>query len=246
MHFGLIGYPLNNTFSKNYFEGIFSNRNLHGYTYRNFPLQDLSVLRRLIADEHLSGLNVTLPHKINVMQYVDELDPSAEKTGAVNCIKVNGKTLIGYNTDVYGFYQSLLPMLQSWHQRALILGNGGAARAVKVALHQAGISWHTVTRQDISQNPTGEYLSYEELNEASVRSHQILINTTPLGMFPNTSGLPHFPYPFITDKHVAIDLIYLPEKTRFLEQAEQYGARIKNGLHMLHMQADRSWEVWNE
>jgi len=142
MHYGLIGNPLENTFSKNFFESVFKAQNLEGFTYNNFPLHDLSVLKQLIADKHLSGLNVTLPHKINVLPYMNELDESAQKTGAVNCIKVTGKTLKGYNTDVYGFYQSLLPLLQRWHQRALILGNGGAARAVKVALQQAGISWH--------------------------------------------------------------------------------------------------------
>jgi shikimate dehydrogenase len=245
MHYGLIGNPLENTFSKNFFESVFKAQNLEGFTYNNFPLHDLSVLKQLIADKHLSGLNVTLPHKINVLPYMNELDESAQKTGAVNCIKVTGKTLKGYNTDVYGFYQSLLPLLQRWHQRALILGNGGAARAVKVALQQAGISWHTVTRQNIDNNLTGEYLSYEDVNEACIRSHQVIINTTPLGMFPNTSGMPDIPYSFMTEKHLAYDLIYLPETTRFLEMAANYGATTKNGLQMLHLQAERSWEVWN-
>jgi shikimate dehydrogenase len=245
MHLGLIGYPLSNSFSKTYFEKLFVRNGLSGYTYNNFPIQNIAELSELLNTYQLSGLNVTIPHKISVIDYLTELDESAREAGAVNCIKIKGDKLTGYNTDVYGFRESLLPLLQPWHQQALILGNGGAARAVISALKQLGIQWRVVSRQ-VMENTNHELIGYNDLDKTCVRSHQLIINATPVGMHPHSDEALVFPYSYLTDKHLVYDLIYLPDETLFLTNAKAQGATIKNGLEMLHLQAQRSWEIWNE
>ena len=264
--FGLIGFPLKVAFSKNYFEEKFERENLNDHSYELFPLADISEFLELVKSQsNLCGLNVTIPHKKTVIQYLDELDESAREVGAVNVIKFekNGK-LIGYNSDVFGFEQSFLPLLKSHHKSALILGTGGASAAVAFVLRK-----HNIPYQFVSRQKTADVLTYKDLLEdrhcerseaiqiaSSLRSRNddafcngdfnIIINTTPLGMTPNTGDFPDLPYDKITSDFLCYDLVYTPEKTQFLTKAEQHGATIKNGLEMLHLQAEKAWEIWTK
>ncbi|MNV48410.1 Shikimate dehydrogenase [compost metagenome] len=187
---------------------------------------------------------MTIPYKVDILAYVKELDDAAAKIGAVNCIDIrreNGKVIYkGYNTDAYGFEASLKPFLKEYHTKALIFGDGGAAKAIKYVLDKLGISFLIVTRK-----PSDNSILYEELNEGLLKEHTILINTTPLGMSPNADTFPEIPYEFITEKHLAYDLVYNPELTQFLAKAQAGGAAVKNGLEMLYLQAERSWDIWN-
>ncbi|MBD3750111.1 MAG: shikimate dehydrogenase [Sphingobacteriales bacterium] len=258
--FGLIGYPLGHSFSEKYFTEKFKKENLKHYVYELFPIQNLSELPALLEHQKdLCGLNVTIPHKIGVMYYLDEIDKDAQAIDAVNCIKVthhhsvqslfSGELcklnaykpkLIGYNTDAYGFELSLVPLLKSHHKNALILGNGGAARAVKFVLEKLDIEYKFVSRR-----PLNNMLSYEELNKNILKEYQIIINTTPLGTFPKVEECAPIPYQFITSKHLLYDLIYNPAESLFLRKGKEKGAQIKNGEEMLRLQADKSWEIWN-
>jgi len=252
--FGLIGFPLKVAFSKNYFEEKFERENLNDHSYELFPLADISEFLELVKSQpNLCGLNVTIPHKKTVIEYLDELDESASEVGAVNVIKFekNGK-LVGYNSDVFGFEQSFLPLLKPHHKSALILGTGGAAAAVAFVLRK-----HSIPYQFVSRQKTADFLTYQDLYENECRfacggeacltptGFNIIINTTPLGMTPNTGDFPDLPYDKITSDFLCYDLVYTPEKTQFLAKAEQHGATIKNGLEMLHLQAEKAWEIWN-
>ena len=192
----------------------------------------------------LRGINVTIPHKVNVLRYLDELDEAAEEIGAVNCISVerlNGQTrLKGYNTDAYGFEESLKPYLKEHHTKALILGDGGAAKAVKYTLGRLGIAYISVVRRAVPGA-----LLYEDITPELISSHQLIINTTPLGTFPKVDEAPAIPYELLTSAHLAYDLVYNPEETAFLKRAKAQGAMVKNGLEMLHLQALRAWSIWN-
>lgn len=207
--------------------------------YKNFPLEHINELEKVLSDTPgLAGLNITIPYKEAVIPYLNELSETAKKVAAVNTIQfVNGK-LIGHNTDVFGFERSLLPLLKPWHQNALVLGTGGASKAVVHVLNRLGITYTMVSRNEESG------MLYEELDRAMIRSHQMVINCTPLGMFPDTETFPPIPYQFFTDLHIAYDLIYLPEETKFLNFAKQHGAVTKNGLQMLELQAEKAWEIW--
>ena len=259
--FGLIGYPLGHSFSEKYFTEKFEKEKLNNCVYQLFPIQNLSDLPQLLANEKdLQGLNVTIPHKIGVMYYLDEIDKAAQEIDAVNCIKVthhhsvssifsgelctlnaHKPKLIGYNTDAYGFEQSLKPLLESQHKKALILGNGGAARAVKYVLDKLKIEYKFVSRR-----PLQGMLNYSDLDQNLLKDYKIIINTTPLGTFPNVDECPDIPYEFITNKHLLYDLIYNPEETTFLRKGKEKGAKIKNGYEMLQLQAEKSWEIWNK
>lgn len=243
--FGLIGYPLTHSFSKKYFTEQFEREGTADCKYELFSLENITGLVPLLAEQTtLSGLNVTIPHKVNVLPYLDELDDAAEQIGAVNCIAIrsvdNKPYLKGYNTDAYGFAASLKPLLQAHHTKALILGNGGAAKAVKYVLHQLGISYQLVVRTAVPGA-----ITYEEVTPEMIATHQLIINTTPLGMYPDITAAPSLPYHLLSPAHIAYDLIYNPEETAFLQKAKAEGAVIKNGMEMLHLQADRSWEIWN-
>lgn len=239
--FGLIGYPLKNSFSENYFSTKFKTLGLSDCGYQNFPMENLAQFNSLIETQpELRGLNVTIPHKQNIIPFLSALDDSARNAGAVNCIKiVNGK-LIGYNTDIYGFEQSLLPLLA--HQNslhALILGTGGAAKAVAAVFTNLHIEFQFVSRKQNTKT-----LSYENLNEDIFTKNKLIVNCSPVGMFPNTEEAPAIPYQWITPSHICYDLIYLPAETLFLNRSKRQGATIKNGLEMLHLQAEKSWEIW--
>ena len=243
--FGLIGFPLGHSFSKKYFTDQFERDGNTDRSYELFPLENIASLVTLINEnESLKGLNVTIPHKVNVLPYLNELDDAARQIGAVNCIAIQEEgdytILKGYNTDAFGFEESLKPYLKEHHTKALILGDGGAARAVKYVLGKLSIDHVSVVR-----TAAPGAIVYEELNVELMRTHHLIINTTPLGTFPNVEAAPAIPYHLLTDQHLAYDLVYNPEVTEFLKRAKEKGAMIKNGLEMLHLQADRSWEIWN-
>jgi shikimate dehydrogenase len=258
--FGLIGYPLGHSFSEKYFSEKFINEGLEDHKYELFPLQNLSDFLKLLKEEQeLCGLNVTIPHKIGVMYYLDEVDPVAKEVDAVNCIKFTKKNpvksifsgelctmtdnkpqLKGFNTDVYGFELSLRPLLEPQHKKALILGNGGAARAVKYVLEKLKIDYKFVSRK-----PLAGMLAYKDITAATLKEYKIIINSSPVGTFPNTDEAPDIPYEFLDNKHLLYDLIYNPAETTFLKKGKEKGAKVKNGYEMLELQALKSWEIWN-
>ncbi len=239
--FGLIGYPLTHSFSKNYFTEKFKKEGIENCRYENFQLATIKDLSKVIDENpDLQGLNVTIPHKESVLQFLNERDELVKQTGACNCIKiVNGK-LIGYNTDVIGFEKSLLNKLKPAHKNALILGTGGAAKAVEFVLRKIGIHYKYVSRY-----PSVKNLSYEQLTPDLVKKNTLIINTTPLGMYPKVTEAPPLLYDAITQKHFLFDLIYNPEKTLFLKKGEERGAVIQNGYDMLVYQAEESWKIWS-
>ncbi|RZL51145.1 MAG: shikimate dehydrogenase [Pedobacter sp.] len=243
--FGLIGFPLSHSFSKKFFSEKFEAEQITACRYELFPIAHADEIKDLIASNpSLCGLNVTIPHKLNVMPFLNDIDRAAQEIGAVNCIAIDQKgdlpVLKGYNTDAYGFAESLKPLLEKQHQKALIFGDGGAAKAVKYVLDQLGISYLVVVR-----NPAPNAILYSAVTEQVLSEHKLLINTTPLGMLPNLNSYPVIPYQYVTPQHLAYDLVYNPEKTVFLEKAKEQGAKIKNGLEMLYLQAERSWYIWN-
>ncbi len=258
--YGLIGFPLGHSFSEKYFTEKFKKANLNTYQYSLYPLENIKDFPKLLAkDKELYGINVTIPHKIEVMQFLDEVDAAAKEIGAVNCIKiVHGDTvkslfsgelctfkpsdfkLIGYNTDAYGFEKSILPFIKNHHKKALILGNGGAARAIKYVLKKLKIKFKFVSRK-----PEKDMLSYTDLTADILKEYQIIINTSPVGTYPKADECPDIPYQFLTDKHLLYDLVYNPEETMFLKKGKEKGAAIKNGYQMLELQAEKSWEIWH-
>jgi shikimate dehydrogenase len=245
--YGLIGYPLSHSFSKNYFEEKFTREHLSDYRYENFPLQSLEELTRLIKDTpELQGFNVTIPYKEKVLPCLDRIDENSFEIGAVNTVKIDRQQrkpfLKGYNTDSYGFYTSLIPFLNKNVTDALILGTGGAAKAVASVLKKMGISCLFVSRHPMRS----DHISYADLCGPVLYHAQLIVNTTPVGMVPDTDACPDIPYEFITGKHLLYDLIYNPEETKFLARGKQWGARVVNGLAMLSLQAEKAWDIWND
>jgi len=255
--YGLIGFPLTHSFSKKYFTEKFEKENLDNCAYELYPMPNLSDLPELINSiPDLCGLNVTVPHKIGVMFYLDKVDAAAKEIDAVNCIKIvnlltveaffSGELssmqmrLEGYNTDAFAFEQSLRPLLKKQHQKALILGTGGASRAVAYVLKQLGISFKKVSRR-----AAGKQLTYKKLDADILKDYTLIINTSPVGTAPNNNECPDIPYEYLTGKHLLYDLVYNPIETEFLKRGKAKGAAIKNGLDMLHLQAEKSWEIWN-
>lgn len=240
--FGLIGYPLSHSFSKGYFAEKFRKENIQDAHYDVFPIPDISLFPDLVQRAHnLRGLNVTIPYKEQVIPYLDALDPEAEAIGAVNTIKFAAGKCTGYNSDVWGFEKSLLPLLQPYHLHALILGTGGASKAVAFVLNKLGITFRNVSR-----HATADILSYDQLTPELIADHKLIVNCSPLGMYPKVEECPDLPYQALGDHHLLYDLIYNPEETRFLQQGKERGAATKNGLEMLVLQAERSWQIWNE
>jgi shikimate dehydrogenase len=243
--FGLIGQTVSHSFSKNYFDEKFFREGLRDHHYELFPLDNIKEIEKLIKEtKGLTGLNVTLPYKEQVMQYLDEIDAAAKKIGAVNVIKFNtdGKRK-GYNTDSDAFYETIEKWLPKDKKlKALILGTGGSSKSVQEALTKLKIDYKLVSREKTKGD-----LSYEDIKAKPklVKDSLLIINTTPLGMHPNTNGMPPFDYELIGPEHYVYDLIYNPARTLFLQKAEMRGATIKNGLEMLHVQAEKSWQIWN-
>jgi shikimate dehydrogenase len=238
--YGIIGYPLLTTFSPGYFQEKFKQLGINE-TYDKFPLEKMEDLKELLKTYlSLKGLNVTIPYKQVVIPFLNELDDTAKKIGAVNCIQFKEGKLIGYNTDTIGFYNSIKPLLHKHHDKALILGTGGASKAVAYALQQLQIPFQFVSRE----KKEGQ-LIYSDLDETIIKAHKLIINTTPLGMKPFEGMSPEMPYSAISPEHLLYDLIYSPEETSFLQQGKSRGAIIKNGYEMLIGQAEAAWEIWN-
>jgi len=247
MTLGLIGKSLSHSFSKSYFEKKFLSEKTDSYSYLNFDLENLESLVKIISENNIDGLNVTKPYKESVIPFLNELDEIAKAIGAVNCIKVsivdNKPFLVGYNTDYYGFGQSIKPFLEPIHQKALILGTGGASKAIAYALKNIGVDVFFVTS---SEKKNENSFHYTELNEYILNAFKLVVNCTPLGMFPHTEDCPDIPYQFLTAQHLVYDLIYNPEETLFLKKAKEKNAVTINGLSMLKLQADKAWEIWHQ
>lgn len=240
--YGLIGKSLIHSFSKTFFEKKFNDLNLKGCSYQNFEIDAVDLFPAIIKkNKELSGLNVTIPYKETIIPFLDEIDDEAREIGSVNCINITNGRLKGFNTDAYGFSQSIKPFLDNKHQNALILGTGGAAKAVAYSLKNLGVEIYFVTS---SPKKTNNTFFYPEVNSYVMDAFKLIINTTPLGMFPKENECPPLPYHFFTKDHLAYDLIYNPEKTVFLKQAHANGAVVMNGLSMLQLQAEKSWEIW--
>jgi shikimate dehydrogenase len=244
--YGLIGYPLSHSFSKKYFTEKFQNEGIEDHQYELLPIEDIKKLPDLLIENPtLCGLNVTIPHKVNVLCYLNEVDEAAEKIGAVNCISIRSfdgeNYLKGYNTDAYGFEASLQPLLQPQHTKALVFGDGGAAKAVKYVLTKLGIEYQVVVRKELPDT-----ILYSAITAELLASHTLLINTTPLGMSPHVDSYPEIDYSQLGPDHLAYDLVYNPLETAFLAKAAAQGAQIKNGLEMLYQQAEKAWAIWNK
>lgn len=239
---GLIGFPLTVSFSPGWFAEKFRQEHLADWTYETFPLADIGDFPALLKSRSdLGGLNVTIPHKQTIIPFLDELDPAAARIGAVNTIKIeHGGRLIGYNTDGPAFQDSLVNLLgEDWSGHALILGNGGAAHAVKDACSQLDIPFTIASRKEGAKT-----ISYTELHQGGLTDFSLIINTTPLGMSPHVDACPDIPYEDLGSNHFLYDLIYSPAETCFLKMGNTRGARTKNGLEMLYLQAEKSWQIW--
>jgi shikimate dehydrogenase len=239
--FGLIGYPLTHSFSKKYFTEKFEQEGLSNCRYENFPFTSIDELKKVFDNNpDLLGLNVTIPYKEQVLPFLHKLSEAVKQVGACNCIKIISGKLHGFNTDVIGFEETLNAKLLPHHKKALVLGSGGASKAVQFVLQKKGIGFIVVSR---SSNPN--FISYEQATPELIEQHTLIINTTPLGMQPHTDFYPSIPYSVLTTGHYLYDLIYNPAKTLFLQKGEERGAAIQNGADMLVIQAEESWKIWN-
>lgn len=246
--FGLIGYPLTHSFSKRYFTDKFQRESIGNATYELYPLTHIQQLPELVhSHQQLVGLNVTIPHKESVIAYLHELDATAKGIGAVNTIRIirvgDQVRMIGFNTDVFGFLKSLKPFLTLHHDRALIIGTGGGAAAVAFGLKSLGIDvLFTGRKSSADKSP---YLPISQVSPELLRHYKLIVNTTPLGMFPDIDGFPDIPYSSMTSEHLVFDLVYNPESTVFMQKASAHGATALNGYDMLRYQAEKAWEIWN-
>jgi len=239
---GLLGKDIAYSFSRGYFKTKFEAEQLP-FTYENFDIDNISIFPKLLQDNHdISGLNVTIPYKEKVIPYLDKLDKKAKKIGAVNTITINSKgQLKGYNTDCYGFKNSIKPFLKKHHKKALILGTGGASKAIAYTLKKLNIKYDYVSRTTKSNVK----FTYDNLTIEDIKNYKIIINCSPVGTHPNINSCPKIPYDGITDQHLLYDLIYNPEETKFLKLGKTQGAQICNGLKMLELQAEKAWRIWN-
>ena len=243
--YGLIGYPLTHSFSKRFFTEKFENENIDS-TYDNFEIDSIQKFPEIVENNpELIGLNVTIPYKEQVIPFLDDLNDSAQEIGAVNTIKIirsnSGIRLKGFNTDTFGFENSLKPLLKPYHKKALILGTGGASKALKYVLTKLGIEFISASIEELKENE----IRYEEIDEKLMQERLLIINATPLGTYPKVETFPNIPYEFITNKHMLFDLVYNPEITQFMKRGQAKGASIKNGYEMLLGQALKSYEIWN-
>lgn len=239
--YGIIGYPLGHSFSRAFFTEKFQREHIDA-EYVNFEIPSADMLPGIVqANPNLRGLNVTLPHKEAVIPMLNELSNEAKEIGAVNVIRVRDGRLKGFNSDIIGFMDSIRPLLKPWHQHALVLGTGGASRAIRVGLQRLGIEWTYVSR-----TPAPGRLTYSELTPQLMEHYQVIVNCSPVGMFPRVDACPDIPYQLLTSRHLLYDLVYNPQETLFLKRGAEHGAAVKNGLEMLHLQALASWRFWNE
>lgn len=240
--YGLIGYPLGHSFSKQYFTQKFEKENLADCFFELFPLIKINQFNNLIKSQlSLKGLCVTIPHKQSVIPFLNSISEEAKNIGAVNCIEILPEGLKGHNTDVVGFEQSFIPYLKPHHSKALVFGTGGASKAVQYVLGKLNIPFLPVSRV-----PAGNHcIGYNKINKELLEEYKIIINCTPLGMYPNEDAMPELPYKYLSSQHYLYDLIYKPAETKFLRQGKQKGATIKNGYDMLIIQAEENWKIWN-
>ncbi len=241
--YGLIGYPLGHSFSKNFFNQKFESEKINA-KYINFEIPDINLLQEVLDNNrNLRGLNVTIPYKEQIIPFLDEIDEDAAKIGAVNVIKIirnkNSVKLKGYNSDIIGFCDSIKPLLNESRTKALILGTGGAAKAV-----MRGLEKLNVESVFVSRSKSQGCLTYDEIDKKIISEYKIIVNTTPLGMYPNVDECPDIPYELLTREHLCYDLLYNPDETKFMKEAKRYGAEVKNGLEMLLLQAFASWVIW--
>lgn len=234
---GLIGRNISYSFSKKFFTDKFQKLMLRDFSYDIFDLKEINEVENLFSDPQLIGFNVTIPYKEKIMDYLDKLSDEAEKIGAVNCVLIQNGKKTGYNTDAFGFEKTLLLHKKSHHTSALILGNGGAAKAVQYVLDKNGIPFQTVSRNS--------EINFENLDAATVQQHTLIVQCTPVGTFPNVEDCLQFPFEGLSDKHLVIDLIYNPNYTQFIINASEKGAKTVNGYYMLEQQAEKAWEIWN-
>lgn len=239
--YGIIGFPLGHSFSRVFFTEKFQKEHIDA-EYVNFEIPSAHLLPEIVrSNPHLRGLNVTLPYKEAVIPMLDSMSDEAREIGAVNVIQVREGRLKGFNSDIIGFMGSLRPLLKPWHQHALVLGTGGASRAIRVGLERLGLDWTYVSRTAAEGR-----LTYSALTPEVMEHFQVIVNCSPVGMFPKVDACPDIPYHLLSPRHLLYDLVYNPEETLFLKRGAQQGATIKNGLEMLHLQALASWEFWNE
>lgn len=239
-NYGLIGKSLGHSFSKKFFTEKFEAEAINAQ-YHNVELSDITLLGEALDERDFNGLNVTIPYKESIKLFLDDLSDEARTIGAVNTIKFDGDDLIGHNTDAFGFAQSIKPFLRNIHHRALILGTGGASKAVSHVFNTLGLDCLYVSREPINDMQ----FKYEDINSVMVEACKVVVNCTPVGTFPNSNEMPNFPTKYLSDDHLVIDLIYNPAETLFLKEAKKKGAQILNGESMLKEQALKSWEIWN-
>jgi len=239
--YGLIGKSLSHSFSKKYFTQQFDNQGLTNCEYINIELESIEEFNEKIKELPIKGLNVTIPYKETIIPYLDEIDEVAKEIGAVNTIVFKDGKLKGYNTDAFGFKQSIKPFFKPQHERALILGTGGASKAVEFVLKQYGVEVYFASRN----KSNGNVLNWNEINQNVIKHHLMIVNCTPLGMFPNIDSKPPIPYAGLTNQHLLVDLVYNPKETLFMKIGKENGAKVINGLTMLEQQAEKSGELWN-
>ena len=240
---GLLGKNISYSFSKAYFKEKFENQQITDTTYENFDIETIDLFPSIIKNtKNIKGLNVTIPYKEVVIPYLDKINKKAKEIGAVNTIKITKKgKLVGYNTDCYGFKKTLKPFLQPHHKKALILGTGGASKAIAFTFKELGISHHYVSRTQSK----GVSFTYNSLTEDTIKQYQVIVNCSPLGTFPNIEDCPNIPYNAINENHILFDLIYNPKETKFLRLGKAQNAITINGLNMLKLQAEKAWTIWN-
>lgn len=258
--FGLIGFPLSHSFSESYFTNKFAREGISDAVYKAFPITNINLLPDLVrSNPNLNGFNVTIPYKEAIIPLLDEVDTTAKAIGAVNTVirqsrgatESSGTKWVGYNTDVYGFRQSIKPFLASHHERALILGTGGASKAVEYVLREIGVECVFVARSSTFESAPSEsrtnrtVLKYSDLNEHVIAMCKLIVNCTPVGTFPNENESPDIPYEYLTHDHFLYDLVYNPAETEFIKQGKLKGAMVMNGLDMFKMQAEEAWRIWN-
>jgi shikimate dehydrogenase len=240
--FGLIGYPLGHSFSQQYFNNKFKTESLNDCVFDLFPIENIDSFTELLhAHKDLKGLAVTIPYKQTIINFLTSIDEAASEIGAVNCIKISSQKIIGFNTDVIGFENSIKPILKPNHKKALILGTGGGSKAVQFVFKKLGIEFLLVSRSKNQQ-----LIQYQDINELICADYNIIVNATPVGMTPNNDKCPEIPYQFLSEKHLLFDLIYNPAETLFLQKGREAGAQTKNGHEMLITQAEANWKIWNQ
>ena len=239
--YGIIGNPLGHSFSKGFFTEKFAREDIDA-EYLNFQIPEIGKLTEVLQENpELRGINVTLPYKTEVIPFLDELSDEAREIGAVNVVQIRNGHLKGFNSDIIGFTRSIQPLLKPHHRKALILGTGGASRAIRVGLTRLGLEWKYVSR-----TPREGMITYEDITAETLREYEVIVNCSPVGMFPKVDECPAIPYEFLTQDNLLYDLVYNPENTLFMKKGALQGAVVKNGLEMLHLQAIASWEFWNE